>query len=36
MTQKEVDMLFNITILIHENKWFGKRKKPLDREKVQE
>jgi len=26
----------NLTILIHEHEWFGKRKKPRDREEVQE
>ena len=36
MTQKEVDLLFNLTIVVHENEWFGKRKKPRDREEVQE
>lgn len=35
MTQEEVNTLFNITILIHENEWFGKREKPRDREEVQ-
>ena len=36
MDQKQIDTLFNLTILIHEHEWFGKRKKPRDREEVQE
>lgn len=36
MTQTELNTLFNITILLHEHEWFGKRKKPRDREEVQE
>lgn len=36
MTQKEIDVLYNITIAIHEDKWFGKRKQLIrDREEVQ-
>ena len=35
MTQKEVDVLFNITIVLHENEFFGLRKSPLDRNEVQ-
>lgn len=37
MTQKEIDFLYNITLLIHEDDWFGKRKKGTkrDREEVQ-
>lgn len=36
MTQEEINTLYEITIMIHENDWFGKRKKPKDRELVQE
>lgn len=36
MTQEEIDILYNLTIVIHEHKWFGIRKKPRDREEVQE
>lgn len=36
MTQKEIDTLFNITILIHESKWFGERNNPKDRDQVQQ
>ena len=36
MTQSEINTLYNLTILIHEHEWFGKRKKPRDREEVQE
>ena len=36
MTQEEINIIFNITILIHEDEWFGKRKNPRDREEVQE
>jgi hypothetical protein len=36
MTQDEINMLYSITIIIHENEWFGKRKKPRNREEVQE
>ncbi|MFW6247111.1 MAG: hypothetical protein ACOC22_02985 [bacterium] len=36
MTQKELDTLFEITITIHEDQWFGKRKNPRSREEVQE
>jgi len=35
MTQEELNVLFNITIMIHEHEHFGKRKKPLDRNEVQ-
>jgi len=35
MTQEELNILFNITIQIHEHEWFGKRNKPQDREEVQ-
>lgn len=34
MTQEEVDVVFNITILIHESKWFGERKDKRDRDEV--
>ena len=27
MTQEEVNTIYNLTIIIHENDWFGKRKK---------
>lgn len=36
MTQEEINTLFNITIVLHESKWFGERKKPRDREQVQQ
>lgn len=36
MTQEEINVLYNITIVIHEHEWFGKRKKPREREEVQE
>ena len=46
MTQEQINYLFNITILIHENEWFGDTKKKClfgkekkirrDREEVQE
>lgn len=36
MSNDEIDIIFNITILIHEHEWFGKRKKPRNREEVQE
>lgn len=36
MSQEEINFLYNITILIHENEWFGKRKNPRNREEVQE
>ena len=36
MTQEEINILFNITIVLHEDEWFGKRKPPRDREEVQE
>lgn len=36
MTQKQINYLYNITILIHEDKWFGNNKKRRDREEVQE
>lgn len=26
MTQKQINTLYNLTILIHEHEWFGKRK----------
>lgn len=35
MTQEEIDTLYSITIILHEDKYFGKRKKPLQRELVQ-
>lgn len=35
MTQEEIDVLFSITITIHENEWFGKGKKRRDRNEVQ-
>jgi hypothetical protein len=35
MTQEEVNILYELTIIIHEDKWFGKRKSPRDREEVQ-
>jgi hypothetical protein len=36
MTQEQIDIIFRLTISIHEDEWFGKRKKPRDREEVQE
>jgi hypothetical protein len=36
MTQEQINTLYNLTILIHEHEWFGKRGKPRDREEVQE
>ena len=36
MTQEEINVLYSITITIHQEEWFGKRKKPMDRDKVQE
>ena len=36
MTQKELDVIFEIAITLHENEWFGKRNEPKDRETVQE
>lgn len=36
MTQQEINTLYEITITLHENEWFGKRRKPRDREEVQE
>jgi hypothetical protein len=36
MTQKEVDIIFSLTIAVHEREWFGKRKNPVDRNKAQE
>jgi len=36
MTQEQINTLYNLTILIHEHEWFGKRKKSRDREEVQE
>ena len=36
MTQEQINTLYNLSILINEHEWFGKRKKPRDREEVQE
>jgi hypothetical protein len=36
MLQSEVDILFSISLVIHEESWFGKRTEPRDREEVQE
>lgn len=36
MTQEQINTLYNITILIHEDKWFGNNKKRRNREEVQE
>lgn len=36
MDQKQIDTLFNLTILIHEHEWFGERKETRNREEVQE
>jgi len=35
MTQEEIDTLYSITIMIHENEWFGTNKPRRDREEVQ-
>ena len=35
MNQEQVNVLFNITILIHEDAWFGKRATSRNRETVQ-
>lgn len=35
MTQTQVDALFQITLALHENEWFGKRRKPRNRTEVQ-
>lgn len=35
MTQSEVDVVFSITITIHQEKYFGKRIDPLDRDELQ-
>lgn len=36
MTQKEINLLFELTIMVHEQEWFGPRKKRRNREEVQE
>ena len=36
MTQKLIDTLFQITVAIHQDIWFGKRRKRRDRKEVQE
>lgn len=36
MTQKEIDLVFSLTLAIHEDKWFGRRKNVKDRHKVQQ
>lgn len=36
MNQKELDVLFQITIAIHEHEWFGDNTKRRDREELQE
>lgn len=36
MTQEEINILYELTITIHEHSWFGKRKKPRDGDEVQE
>lgn len=36
MTQEQVNTFYNMTILIHEDEWFGKRKHKRDRNEVQE
>jgi hypothetical protein len=36
MTQEEINMLYDLTILIHEHEWFGKRSGSRSREEVQE
>lgn len=36
MTQDEINLLFAITITIHEDDWFGQRKNARDREETQE
>lgn len=36
MTQDEIDLIFNLTITIHEDKWFGENGKRRDRNEIQE
>jgi hypothetical protein len=36
MTQEEINVLYNITIVIHEHEWFRKGKKRRDRNELQE
>lgn len=36
MTQKEVDVLFEMMLEIHENNWFGTRNKPKRRDVMYE
>lgn len=35
MTQEQINVFYNLTILIHEHEWFGKRKKSRNREEFQ-
>jgi hypothetical protein len=36
MTQEQIDTLFQMTIMIHENSWFGSTVGRRDRDEVQE
>jgi len=36
MTQQEIDLIFTLTICVHEDKWFGENGKRRDRNEVQE
>lgn len=35
MTQEEINCVFQMTIMIHQENWFGKNNKRRDREEVQ-
>lgn len=35
MTQEEIDSVFQLAIMIHEEKWFGDNNKRRDRDEVQ-
>lgn len=36
MTQEQIDVLYELTIIIHDDEWFGVRNNPRDRNDVQE
>jgi hypothetical protein len=36
MNQEEINVIYNMMILIHESEWFGKRNKKREREEVME
>ena len=36
MNQEQINILYEMTIMIHEDVWFGKRKEKRDRDEVQE